>query len=53
MDSAIHPIDPVRVVPWLDPVVDRRGHDPRSTYVERTGRHHVCERGEFVIGGAS
>ena len=26
---------PVRVVPWLDPVVDRRGHDPRSTYVER------------------
>jgi hypothetical protein len=25
----------VRVVPWLDPVVDRRGHDPRSTYVER------------------
>jgi hypothetical protein len=21
--------------PWVDPVVDRRGHDPRSTYVER------------------
>jgi hypothetical protein len=21
--------------PWIDPVVDRRGHDPRSTYVER------------------
>lgn len=21
--------------PWLDPVVDVRGHDPRSTYVER------------------
>jgi hypothetical protein len=21
--------------PWVDPVVDRRGHDPRSVYVER------------------
>lgn len=21
--------------PWVDPVVDRRGHDPRSRYVER------------------
>jgi len=21
--------------PWIDPVVDQRGHDPRSTYVER------------------
>lgn len=21
--------------PWVDPVVDLRGHDPRSTYVER------------------
>ena len=21
--------------PWVDPVVDVRGHDPRSTYVER------------------
>lgn len=29
------PLDRVRVVPWLDPIVDRRGHDPRSTYVER------------------
>ena len=27
--------DHVRISPWLDPVVDRRGHDPRSTYVER------------------
>jgi hypothetical protein len=25
----------VRVVPWQDPVVDRRGHDPRSAYVEQ------------------
>jgi hypothetical protein len=24
----------VRVTPWADPVVDRRGHDPRSVYVE-------------------
>ena len=24
----------VHVVPWIDPVVDRRGHDPRSAYVE-------------------
>lgn len=23
-----------RIVPWVDPVVDRRGHDPRSRYVE-------------------
>jgi hypothetical protein len=21
--------------PWIDPIVDRRGHDPRSHYVER------------------
>jgi hypothetical protein len=25
----------IRIVPWVDPVVDRRGHDPRSSYVER------------------
>jgi hypothetical protein len=25
----------VRIAPWVDPVVDRRGHDPRSRYVER------------------
>jgi hypothetical protein len=25
----------VRVTPWIDPVVDRRGHDPRSAYVEQ------------------
>jgi len=25
----------VRVAPWHDPVVDRRGHDPRSAYVEQ------------------
>jgi len=25
----------VRVLPWHDPVVDRRGHDPRSVYVEQ------------------
>jgi len=25
----------VQVVPWDDPVVDRRGHDPRSGYVEQ------------------
>jgi hypothetical protein len=24
----------VHVTPWVDPVVDRRGHDPRSAYVE-------------------
>lgn len=23
------------ISPWIDPIVDRRGHDPRSTYVER------------------
>jgi len=25
----------VQIVPWCDPVVDRRGHDPRSAYVEQ------------------
>jgi len=25
----------VRVTPWIDPIVDRRGHDPRSAYVEQ------------------
>jgi hypothetical protein len=25
----------VTIAPWVDPVVDRRGHDPRSSYVER------------------
>lgn len=25
----------VHVMPWIDPVVDRRGHDPRSVYVEQ------------------
>ncbi len=25
----------IRISPWIDPVVDQRGHDPRSTYVER------------------
>jgi hypothetical protein len=39
------PIDPfpepeplpasIHVAPWRDPVVDRRGHDPRSAYVEQ------------------
>lgn len=25
----------IRITPWIDPVVDQRGHDPRSSYVER------------------
>ncbi len=25
----------VAITPWIDPVVDQRGHDPRSSYVER------------------
>jgi hypothetical protein len=25
----------IRITPWIDPVIDRRGHDPRSSYVER------------------
>jgi hypothetical protein len=30
------PLPPsVHVTPWHDPVVDRRGHDPRSVYVEQ------------------
>ncbi len=23
------------IVPWIDPIVDAKGHDPRSAYVER------------------
>ncbi len=26
---------PATIRPWVDPVVDLRGHDPRSAYVER------------------
>jgi len=25
----------IAVTPWIDPIVDERGHDPRSTYAER------------------
>src|SRR5262245_3422290 len=25
----------IRITPWIDPLVERRGHDPRSSYVER------------------
>ncbi len=41
MSLATFPLEPeplpttVRVTPWHDPVVDRRGHDPRSAYVEQ------------------
>lgn len=28
------PTDRLRIEPWTDPLVDRLGHDPRSTYVE-------------------
>lgn len=45
LPSSIMPIDGVMpppeplperatITPWVDPVVDRRGHDPRSRYVE-------------------
>lgn len=27
--------DRAQITPWCDPVVDARGHDPRSTYVEQ------------------
>ena len=26
---------PAQIRPWVDPIVDKRGHDPRSAYVER------------------
>jgi hypothetical protein len=26
---------PATIRPWVDPIVDERGHDPRSAYVER------------------
>jgi hypothetical protein len=28
------PTDHLRIETWIDPVIDRLGHDPRSTYVE-------------------
>ncbi|MCB0978323.1 MAG: hypothetical protein KDB02_12780 [Acidimicrobiales bacterium] len=28
------PTESIHVVPWPDPVIDRLGHDPRSTYAE-------------------
>lgn len=34
--TAVQPLPlSVQVAPWHDPVVDRRGHDPRSAYVEQ------------------
>ncbi len=34
--EAVEPLPAsVHVTPWQDPVVDRRGHDPRSVYVEQ------------------
>lgn len=36
MDVTVFPPQPVVAIrPWIDPVVDRRGLDPRSTYVEK------------------
>ncbi len=34
MDKPTH-ITRATIRPWIDPLVDRRGHDPRSTYVEK------------------
>jgi hypothetical protein len=31
----MHQHSTMRIERWVDPVVDRRGHDPRSMYVER------------------
>jgi hypothetical protein len=36
MDPNLFPAGPrVTIRPWVDPVVDEHGHDPRSAYVER------------------
>ncbi len=35
MEAPAFPFESVRVVPWIDPLTDRVGHDPRSAYVER------------------
>lgn len=34
-DPVHHDSPYVTVTPWVDPIVDERGHDPRSAYVER------------------
>jgi len=48
--------DHLRVEAWTDPVVDRVGHDPRSTYVERfwlgvLGPSCTCARTGFRTAG--
>ena len=35
MDASTLIPTPAMIRPWVDPIVDRRGHDPRSAYVER------------------
>jgi hypothetical protein len=35
VDEALGPRSAVPVQPWADPVIERIGHDPRSSYVER------------------
>ncbi|MDQ6949668.1 MAG: hypothetical protein M3256_26335 [Actinomycetota bacterium] len=32
------PVSVLSIRPWPDGVIDALGHDPRSLYVERTGR---------------
>lgn len=35
VDAVAFPLPPLLVVPWVDPVVDQLGFDPRSAYVEQ------------------
>ena len=35
MEATVQRPSPPTIRPWIDPVVDEHGHDPRSTYVEQ------------------
>jgi hypothetical protein len=41
------------VRPWVDDLIDTLGHDPRSTYVERTGTPAISEGGECLRAAPS
>ncbi|MGH9300366.1 MAG: hypothetical protein ACRD0I_04590 [Acidimicrobiales bacterium] len=34
IDESIGVAPTIRILPWVDPVIDQLGHDPRSSYVE-------------------
>ena len=39
----------LRIEAWPDPLVEAHGHDPRSSYVSRTGNVGIFESCEFLL----